>query len=406
MKQKINSFFDGVTPEVSNQEFLKGVYRKAENMKIKKKNNLRPLAITAAAAAVLTVGVTAAGATGLLDFNKIFGGFITAQNAELGESLVAGLEDFEYNVSDPDYIIVPNGITGYSCNYILSFDIRRVDGKPVADYLARDVFGEQLTIEYIDDAKKNGVIISRGGGIDSVSMNDEGNITVVASRHSSEEAEGSRIRFIGSNLYVIDEMIEFRNENNVVPVFADSESIPIDLHNIEENQPLPLCETEYYEIDNQYTSTHNDVIITDIDDSLIRLLDLDWNFSFRCTLSDTAAQTLHAVDVTEKAIATDGCVLTDIEISGTGGILTYHSDKAFSIEDFRSFNRSLPDIRLITADGKELSTRAESCGGSGEGSSTMLRVLFWNRSESGNNTAVSLDEITAVSVNGIVYQLE
>ncbi len=401
MKQRINSFFDGVTPDASSEEFLREVYRKAENMESKKKTKLRPFAAVAAAVAVLSAGVTAAGATGLLDFNRIFGGFITTDSSELGESLVAGLEDFEYSVSDPDYIIIPNGITGSDYNYVLSFDIRRADGKPVADFIARDVFGEQLTVEYINDVIKNGAHLSGGGGIDSVSVNTEGNITVVAHRHVKKALEGSTIRFVGSNLYVIDEMIEFRHENKVVPIFADNNSIPIDLHDIGENQQLPLCETEYYEINNEYTSAHNDVILTDINDSSIRLLDLDWNFSFRCNLSDTAAQTLHAADVSEKALVTGGCTLTDIEVNSTGGMLRYRNS-LLSLDECRSFMRIMHDIRLITSDGEEITAKAEGTSGS----SNEVNVLFWYYSERGEKTAISLDEITAVSVNGIVYKLE
>ncbi len=401
MRQRFNRFFDGITPEVSDTKFLSETLRKADNMKKNGNIRLRPLAIAAAAAAVLSVGVTAAGAAGLLDFNRMFGGFISTDSSALGDSLVAGLEDFEYSVSDPDYIIVPNGITGSSYNYILSFDIRRADGKPVADFLARNVFGEQLTIEYITDIIKDDYPCSGGGGIHSVSVNTDGNITVVVSRHVAKELEGSTIRFIGSNLYVIDEMIEFRHENNVVPVFADSNSIPIDLYDFGENQPLPLCETEYFEIDNEYTTTHNDVIITDIDDSSIRLHDLDWNLSFRCTLSDTAAETLHAVDIAEKSNAADGIVLTDIEVSATGVMLRYHCDKQLSLEEYKSFTRSAKDIRLITADGEEMHTKSDSCFGS----SSELTVLFWYCGESGKNTVINLDEIAAVSVNGIVYKL-
>ncbi len=409
MKQKINSFFDGVTPAASDKEFLGKVLRKAENMESKKTIRLKPLAIAAAAAAALAVGVTAAGAAGLINFNAVFGGLISTESSALGECLVTGIEDFEYKVSDPDYIIVPNGLTGSKHNYIVSFDIRRADGKPVADYLSKDVFGEQLTANYLydivpeDTEKKRN--ISQGGGIRSVSLNDEGNITVVAESHCSKPLLNSTIRYFASNLYVIDEIIDFRKENNVYPILTDSEGNEITPHfGFEDKSPV-LSSTTFCKIDNEYTATHNDHIPADVDDSEIKLLDLDWSFTFKYTLTDTAEETLYGTDVAEKAQEHCGCTLSAIEVSSTGGVLRFTSDDLITNEESNELTAITDDIYLINAEGEKIAARFNGGSGYANAYENSVQVYFSHCNESGGKIALNLDEVAAISVDGIVYSL-
>ena len=86
MKERHNTYYDSITPESSDAEFLKGVLRKAENMDTinKKRTSKRPVLIACAAALTLCVGVSAAAATGLLIFEDIFGDRLVAESEQLG----------------------------------------------------------------------------------------------------------------------------------------------------------------------------------------------------------------------------------------------------------------------------------------------------------------------------------
>ena len=65
MKERHNTYYNSITPESSDAEFLRGVLRKAENMDTinKKRTSKRPVLIACAAALTLCVGVSAAAAT-------------------------------------------------------------------------------------------------------------------------------------------------------------------------------------------------------------------------------------------------------------------------------------------------------------------------------------------------------
>lgn len=409
MKQRYNAFFDGVAPAAGDKEFLEGVLRKAENMnENKKKLNTRPVIIAAAAVAALSVGVTAAATTGLIDFNKIFDGLISADDETLGGNLVSEMTDFRYEVSDPDYIIVPNGVTGTASNICVSFDIEREDRKPVMDFMLRSGSGKKL-VTAMDYNVVTDHTQSFGSGLDdySVVVNDEGDLTVMLSLTCSIPVDECTVRIMGSDLFDEKELIRFREDNNAHEIFVDADGQPI--YHGRDISTL-LHDTVLYE----YGTNER----KDIDLSSINYFELDWGVEFVYTPNENAMQTLTAVDVAqpymEPVTAWDEsgmldaseieCTVKSIEVSGTGGFIEYDRDSAYEElynEDKICSEFDKYDIFLLTDSGKQI--RAEFELGTGAG--TSQKFLFTYVDSKGERIAVDIGTVAAISVNGVVYEL-
>ena len=410
MKQRYNAFFDKVAPAASDREFLEGVLRKAENMnENKKKLNAKPMIAAAAAVAALSVGVTAAAATGLIDFNKIFNGLISAENETLGGNLASEMTDFRYEVSDPDYIIVPNGVTGTASNICVSFDIERADGQPVKDFMLRNGSGKEL-VTAMDWNVAVDTLQSFGSGLDdySVVVNDEGDLTVMLSVTYSIPVDECKVRIMGSDLFEEKELIRFREDNNVWEYFVDADGQPI-------RHGQDVSSLAYDTALFGYGAKER----KDIDMSEIRYFELDWGVEFVYTPSESAMQSLTAADVSQtymEPVTVWGesdmltaseieCTVKNIEISGTGGSIEYDRDPAFEAlynEDKICSEFHEYDILLLTDSGKEI--RAEFELGTGAGNTQ--KFYFKYVDDKGERIAVDIGEITAISVNGVEYELK
>ncbi len=409
MKQRYNAFFDRVTPAASDGEFLEGVLRKAENMdNNKKKFNARPVVAAAAAVAALSVGVTAAASTGLIDFNKIFGGLISAEDETVGGNLVSEMSEFRYEVSDSDYIIVPNGVTGTASNICVSFDIERADGQPVKDFMLRNGSGKEL-VTAMDYNVVTDTIQSFGSGLDdySVVVNDEGDLTVMLSVTYSIPVDECTVRIMGSDLFDERELILFREENNVWEYFVDADGQPI--HHGQDVSSL-ACDTALFGFGAKERK--------DIDMSEIRYFELDWGVEFVYTPNESALQTLTVADVSatymepvtvwDESDMLDAseieCTVKNIEVSGTGGFIEYDRDPAYEAlynEDKICSEFDQYDILLLTDSGKEI--RAEFELGTGAGNSQKFFFTYFDNK--GERIAVDISTVTAISVNGVVYEL-
>ncbi len=409
MKQRYNAFFDRVTPAASDGEFLEGVLRKAENMdNNKKKFNARPVVAAAAAVAALSVGVTAAASTGLIDFNKIFGGLISAEDETVGGNLVSEVSEFRYEVSDPDYVIVPNGVTGTASNICVSFDIERADGQPVKDFMLRNGSGKELVtamdLNLITDHTQ-----SFGGGLDdySVVVNDEGDLTVMLSVTYSIPVDECTVRILGSDLFDEKELILFREENNVWEHFVDADGQRI--YHVQDVSAL-ACDTVLYGDDG--------IERTDIDLSSISYFELDWGVEFVYAPNENAMQKLTVADVSQtymEPVTVWGendmldaseieCTVKNIEVSGTGGSIEYDRDPDYEAqynEDKICSEFDQYDIFLLTDSGKEI--RAEFELGTGAGNTQ--KFYFTYVDGKGERIAVDISTVTAISVNGVVYEL-
>lgn len=410
MKQRYNAFFDRVAPAASDGEFLEKVLRKAENMENnKKKFNARPVMVAAAAVAALSVGVTAAATTGLIDFNKIFGGLISAEDDTVGGNLVSEITDFRYEVSDSDYIIVPNGVTGTASNICVSFDIERADGQPVKDFMLRNGSGKEL-VTAMDYNVVTDTTQSFGSGLDdySVVVNDEGDLTVMLSVTYSIPVDECKVRIMGSDLFDERELILFREENNVWEHFVDADGQMI--YNVQDVSTL-ACDTALYGDDGNKR--------TDIDLSSISYFELDWGVEFVYTPSESALQTLTVADVSQTYMepvtvwdesdmldaSEIECTVKNIEVSCTGGFIEYDRDPAYEAlynEDKICSEFDQYDILLLTDSGKSI--RAEFELGTGAGNSQKFFFTYFDNKD--ERIAVDISTVTAISVNGVVYELK
>ena len=126
---QIKSAFAGVKP---SQELMSRL-----NDKNRKKRKIRysSIKIAAAAAAVFIIGGSAVYAASEMNFIDIFGNYVHVADSELADSLMGAVHNFRYKVSDDDYAIRINGVSGDSSNMMLISEIYRKDGTPVTDYL-------------------------------------------------------------------------------------------------------------------------------------------------------------------------------------------------------------------------------------------------------------------------------
>ncbi|MBE6901883.1 MAG: hypothetical protein E7478_05360 [Ruminococcaceae bacterium] len=140
MKERHNTYYDSITPESSDAEFLKGVLRKAENMDTinKKRTSKRPVLIACAAALTLCVGVSAAAATGLLRFEDIFGDRLVAESEQLGYELIGEAHDVVITCSDNSYSVTLHGVTGSANDILAGIEISRKDGTPISELILAD----------------------------------------------------------------------------------------------------------------------------------------------------------------------------------------------------------------------------------------------------------------------------
>lgn len=187
MKEDITRLFDKITPIRSDDEIIANVIGKAENMEeknTKKSKGLRkPLIAACAAVTVLAVGVTAA-ATGLIDFNALFGGRISAHNENVNDALLAKVSDVVINSDSDEYTLELGGVISTGNFLAGSFDIVRTDDTPVVDHMytpemeGRFDSNEWWTSLY--DADGNSVDAAPGDSLEhylGFVINDEGNIS-------------------------------------------------------------------------------------------------------------------------------------------------------------------------------------------------------------------------------------
>ena len=100
--------------------------------------------------------------------------YVHVADSELADSLMGAVHNFRYKVSDDDYAIRINGVSGDSSNMMLIAEIYRKDGTPVTDYLKN--FPEDETD--IDMPEKDGF-----------------SVTAFRSRKSCQPCRRSRLSF-------------------------------------------------------------------------------------------------------------------------------------------------------------------------------------------------------------------
>lgn len=407
-KRLIKKSFSGVVPLTDNESFRKSITERTVQMENKKRFTFKKPAIAVCAViAALSLGITAAAATGILNFNEIFGNRIRTENEELDESLIGNAENVKWTTSDEDYIVNLKGVTGTDESVIAVIEIARADGEPAEDYFRNtDLLAETNLMGVFSDCRIDGEYPGVGRGDDEY-VNAKGNIEIsveFSGLHHSYNMSGRRISLSGTGFYPAYNLIEgdVPREKTAFMAYGDSE--------------YQLTQEEWDYLDS------------------IAVLDLDWSVEFVYNPSEKSADKLVAKDLSGKSLLSvdidikhensDGTIsfenfevreleaaFDEITISSVGGKFSGSIDVAEWLAKSyypRIVSRSDIEVKLINRDGTESDIMVWVTSGTSNMNAETGNLDFCFELEfhaNGGQTAIDLSEIGAISINGTIYEL-
>lgn len=395
---EIKDYFDGITTAKSADDIVKSVMERAERRPERSRLRFKPLAVAAAAAVVLVGGFTAAAATGLVDFNEIFGGRITATDEQLAGSLVGTAKDFAWSVSDNDYMIELKGITGSKSDMLLVYEIARTDGRPVTDFMT-NIPEDGMLKGFIDIAFSDESTFSSAMDSNQYIVNDKGNIEAYNRIITDGDISGQRYSVEGVNLYPEQTLQAFLQQQDEAIFMWDHKSSehPIGFYSynsFNDNEPLNIA----------------------LDDERIIGLELSWNVDFTYSPSETAilsksisddaaTVSINRCSRSTKESETLECKITKSHFSCVGGWLKveYYGDGTGTV--YEKNNK----VYLLTENGSELPCAFVEHGHGtlyvGEPVTTIDIEIRYSETLDAPITAIDISEITAISINGETFPL-
>ena len=406
MKQDYKQLFDGITPIGSDEEFTVKVIRKAKKMQKnneKKRFSLkRPMIAVCAAALTLTLGVTTAAAAGVIEFDRIFGNFIKAENEQLGDKIMGSAENLSKYVSDNNYDIRLNGITGNDNMLIANLEIYRVDGTPVTEHFVNP-YNDKYGFMALDTVKAD-MYMDRENWIVNMNkyfINENGNLEIHVEVNSDLDISEKKITLSGKELYPIEPYCNFL-ETNGVSMWTQDE--------------LKLVDDSMNEVT--------------LDTSSVVYLPIEWNIEFEYHPSEMAVNAVYKDDFSaENKILLEYSIgeyldegkfvdieseIVSVDLKPTNGTIVLKS----CVDDYvnKETNRYPDvligdegnDVKLIKKDGTEIS--AFVCGAWYEQNDNLSMDLVYlqNGSEGwySDRIAIDLSQIKAISINGYEYGIE
>ncbi len=395
---EIKDYFDSITTSKSTEDIAKKVMERTEKRPERSRPKFKPFAVAAAATVALVGGVTAAAATGLIDFNEIFGGRITAQDEQLAGALVGAAQDFTWSVSDDDYMIELKGITGSKSDMLLVYEIARVDGKPVADFMTN--IPEDGRLEgFIDIAFSDESAFSSAMDSNQYIVNDKGNIEVYNRIITDGNISGQCYSIDGVNLYPEQTLQAFLQQQDEAIFMWDHKSSehPIGFYSynsFNDNEPLNIA----------------------LDDERIIGLELSWSVDFTYSPSETAILSKSISDENTtvsinrwarftRETETLECKIIKSHFSCVGGWLEveYYGDRTGT--EYEKNN----NVYLLTQNGSELPCAFVEHGHGtsyvSEPVTTIHIEIRYSETLDDPITAIDISEITAVSINGEIFPL-
>ncbi len=431
---EIKSYFEGIIPSASTEEITAKV--KAASRREKRRLSFKPFAAVAAAAVVMVGGVTAAAATGLLDFNKLFGGIIQAEGSTLEGLTSVQCENFRYEISDDNYIITPDVIAGTDNSVFVALTISRTDGKPVADYLSQDIGTKRMF--------STTSLIYEGDGSAStprIYLDENGNLTAVCDIDSGISIDGTTVRIMCSGLFEHNAYFDFIHANDIYWRVVDCNGNSIGREALDS-----LVNTHRY-------YSFSDMLEADVDDSELSLLDLSWGIEFTYAPDEESFVSLTAdvngdiirsapivfrngemyvVQNTQRPMLTAEANAVALTIGYTLDESDWSAETDGSYRNYGSFSvmgstvinpdgthfwvprgDSFNEVYLLTNDGERIDTAVDCAHGNGD--THFLTFHYYEADPNidsdsdgdpdGNRIAINLDEIEAVSINGTVYPL-
>lgn len=358
----------------------------------------RILCTAAAVCGVLVCGVTVAAAAGLIDFEAVFGNRITVNDAELAGSLVGTVKNFKYKVSDKDYKIDIKGVTGDDTSVIVIAEILRKDGTPVVDCFTNPVPPDEKQLLPLSQVTKVSSMYGFSYSMD-YRIGEEGNIELSMQLYNNSGLDGRKITFNGENFYPAGEYIEYERQNKT------DEAV----------------QTEHVKYKEPVAVPDNSGAVTDIND--IPVLGLKWEFSFTYKQSDKSKQ-IKSLDAPEESFPLNlnvhkvgtkdefVCRLTAqpsyIEAGSTGGRVDFEYG-ATGYEgnlDYVTDCTENTEVYIIMSDGERI--RSGFNGGTefpdGDICRCSYSLTYWDDDD--YKIFIEVDDITAVSINGTVYDLQ
>lgn len=359
----------------------------------------RILGTAAAVCGVLVCGVTAVGAAGLIDFDEVFGNRVSVSDSELASSLVGTVNNFKYKVSDKDYKIDIKGVTGDGSSVLVAAEILRKDGTPVIECFANPVPPDERQLVTLS---QNADVLTEVPYCYSMDyrVNKSGNIDIFISFGGSDGGmEGSKMLLKGENFYPAGAYIDFKYNN---PNEEDAYT----------EYTYTQCGESSENISNNVPTNLNDILA----------LDLKWEFSFTYRQSDKSQQVkslnapeesfpinlnVHKVGTKDEFI----CKLTAhpsyIEAGSTGGRIDFeYEDTGYDGNlDYSANIHDNNDVYIVMNNGSLI--RSSFDGGSvfpdGDICRCSFNLTYWD--ERDYKIFIEADDITAISINGTVYEL-
>lgn len=383
----------------AERDFVSSAKIRAEAERPQRKISARRILCTAAAVCgVLICGVTAACATGIIDFDAVFGNRISVNDSELADSLVGTVKNFKYKVSDKDYKIDIKGVTGDDKRVVVIAEILRTDGTPVIDCFANPVSPDERQLVTLSQVTKVSSLDSFGYGID-YRIGEEGNIKLSAELYNVGGLDGKKMTFKGENFYPAVEYNKYERQNETDGV----------------------VQTEYVKYRDPVEVPDNGGAAIDLNDILA--LDMKWEFSFTYRQSDKSKQVkslnapeesfplnlkVHTVGTKDEFVRKLTAQPSYMEAGSTGGRVDYvykntgYVGNLTYVTDVSECN----EIYIIMKDGE----RVEASIGSGcetpeENIITCSYDLFYWDEDSFTSVFINADDIAAISINGTVYEL-
>lgn len=359
----------------------------------------RILGTAAAVCGVLVCGVTAVGAAGLIDFDEVFGNRVSVSDSELASSLVGTVNNFKYKVSDKDYKIDIKGVTGDDRKVVVIAEILRTDGTPVTDCFANPVPPDEKQLLSLSQVTKVSSLYGFGYSM-GYQIGEDGNIELSMELYNGDGLDGKKMTFKGENFYPAGEYIKYERQNET------DEAV----------------QTEHVKYREPVAVPDNSGAVTDINDILA--LGLKWEFSFTYRQSEKSKQVksldapeesfslnmrLHMFDPAEDYFYDVTAQPSYIEAGSTGGRIDYvYKDTGY--EPNRAYVTGITEnneVYIIMKDGERV--KADFGGGSefpdGNSSTCSYDLVYYgeNRFEI---IFIEADDITAISINGTVYELQ
>lgn len=410
--------FSAVSLQTSDESFAKSVAERKNNMESKKRISIRkPVIAICAAAAALTLGTVGAAAAGLINFNDIFGNIIRTDNAELGEALIGNAENVKWTVSDEDYVVNLKGVTGTNERVMAVVEIARADGTPVEDYLKnKDVLEETILLSGSKYMGLSNPDVNLGKSVHTY-VNESGNIEISYQVYLGKcdtcgitSLDGERVIYDGIGFYpasIYDGGTYLGGDYNMIGGNYGEPSEEI-RQRLEELSVLNLDWSLEFDYVPSETSAKTYIVT-----------DLSQPSYFQCEVerwSDNDGDGELEADAGEIEIIAENesfeVMFDEITVNSIGGTFSAKvSLGEYTSPDLyvRPLHTGVLDIRFIKNDGTQSDVMViVTSGTSGHNFETGIMECGYDFEyhHGGGQTAVDLSEISAISINGTVYNLE